>query len=189
MSFEILSKKDEWFRQIVDNLSHVLGDEWWCDAGTCLAIIRKGDFIAETDDVDIGIPATFTNRKDDLIQEFTQSGFKLSKIRTYKSLLMTIGFTGPEKLDLFFYHRAGDWMWHTICGWENERKKNKVYKPEKFSRYLFDDPGMIVFKDRTVFLPNPPEKYLTERYGPDWRTPNPDYKFWRDSQAIDMEFI
>jgi phosphorylcholine metabolism protein LicD len=181
--------KDDVFREVVDNLDDLLGPRsWWCDAGTCLAIVRNGDFIAETDDVDIGIYSEFVNCWDLLIQTFKKIGFTLSKIRTHDKLMMTIGFTGPEKLDLFFYHEKRGYRWHTICGWQDERKKRKVFKPEKFTEDLFMTLKEVQFKDRTVFLPNPPEVYLFERYGPDWRTPNPDYKFWRDSQAIDMEF-
>lgn len=180
--------KDDVFRGIVDILSGLLIEEWWCDAGTCLAIERNGDFIAQTDDVDIGIYSEQIPKMDELIHRFQLSGFTLSKVRSYKGLIMTIGFTGPEKVDLFFYHEKGDYLWHTICGWEDERKLRKVFKPEKFTRDLFMTLKGVQFKDRTVLLPNPPVAYLIERYGMNWGEPNPDYKFWRDSQAIDMEF-
>ncbi len=180
--------KDKAFRKIIDILSKA-DCKWWLDAGTCLAVVRNGDFIAETDDVDIGIDVGENHPPwDFLMKDFQEAGWGLAKIRTYKQLFMTIGFTGPEKVDIFFYHKKGEYLWHTICGWEDERQKRKVYKPEKFPEALFMTLKEVQFKDRTVFLPNPPEMYLVHRYGRDWSTPNPDYKFWRDSQAIDMEF-
>ena len=179
--------KDTQFQVIIDIVSST-PCKWWLDAGTCLAVVRNGDFIAQTDDVDIGFHITHTDPVSFFKDAFQDAGFTLSKVRAYGGKIMTVGFTGPEKLDLFFYYRAGDWMWHTIFGWEDETKQRKVFKPEKFPEDLFITLKEVQFKDRTVFLPNPPEGYLLHRYGHGWRIPNPNYKFWRDSQAIDMEF-
>ena len=181
--------KDDVFREIVDILDDLLGPlSWWCDAGTCLAIVRKGDFIDQKDDVDIGIYSEFTTCDQLLMEAFRGIGFTLSKVRSYKGFLMTIGFTGPEKLDLFFYHEKDGYRWHAVHGWRDRNRTEKMFKPEKFPEDLFITLKEVQFKDRTVFLPNPPEAYLIHRYGHDWRTPNPQYEFWRDSQAIDLEF-
>ena len=179
--------KDDIFRQIIDIISNY-DCKWWLDAGTCLAVMRKNDFIAPTDDVDIGLLATHANLWDSFIVDFIDSGFQYSKGRIYKGHRVTLGFLGPEKLDIFFYREKDDYLWHPICGQDSEGSLQKVYKPEKFSKNLFDNLKEVSFKDRLCYLPNPPEQYLTERYGENWRDPNPDYKFWRDSKAIDMEF-
>lgn len=179
--------KDDIFRRIIDIISKY-NCKWWLDAGTCLAVVRKGDFIAPMDDVDIGILAAHTNLWTNFIMDFTVAGFRFSKGRAYKGCRVTLGFTGPEKLDIFFYYEKGDYLWHPIRGRESEQSLQKVYKPEKFSRHLFDRLKRVSFKGRVCYLPNPPEQYLVERYGKGWETPNPDYKFWRDSKAIDMEF-
>ncbi len=181
--------KDDAFRQIVDILDDLLGPlSWWLDAGTCLAVVREGEFIAPTDDIDIGVFSDLIHLQAPLIREFQNCGFRLSKIRTYKGLIMTVGFTGPEKVDIFFYHLKDGYRWHTIYGWRDRNRTEKIFKPEKFPEDLFMTLKKVQFKDRTVFLPNPPESYLLHRYGHDWRTPNPEYLFWRDSQAIDLEF-
>jgi len=179
--------KDDIFRQIIDIIS---GYEckWWLDAGTCLAVVRKGDFIAPTDDVDIGFLSTHANLWTEFIIDFAQAGFQFSKGRTYKENRVTLGFTGPEKLDIFFYYEKDGYLWHPIRGRESEQSLRKVYKPEKFSKHLFGNLKKVSFKDRICYLPNPPEQYLMERYGEEWREPNPGYKFWRDSKAIDMGF-
>jgi len=183
----VFSFKDDVFRQIIDIVSST-PCKWWLDAGTCLAVWREGDFINPKDDIDIGFHITHTDPVPFFKRKFQEAGFTLSKVRTYGREIMTIGFTGPEKLDLFFYYEKGKYLWHTIYGWEDERKLRKVFKPEKFGSRLFENLREVRFKDRTVFLPNPPESYLIHRYGHDWRTPNPEYEFWRDSQAIDLEF-
>ena len=179
--------KDENFRIIVDILN-LHRCKWWLDAGTCLAVVRKGDFIAPTDDIDIGLPSAFVDLWQLFIEKFQTAGFGLSKERVYKGRKVTLGFTGSEKLDVFFYYEKDGYLWHPIRGRESEQSAQKVYKPEKFSKHLFDDLKKVSFKDRSCYLPNPPEQYLEERYGEKWRDPNPDYKFWRDSKAIDMEF-
>ena len=162
--------------------------KWWLDAGTCLAVVRKGNFIALSDDIDIGLPSAYTDLWDSFIEKFQTAGFRLSKERVYKGRKVTLGFTGPEKLDIFFYYEKGDYFWHPICGQENNDSMNKIFKIEKFSKGLFAGLKAVIFKERQCFLPNPPEQYLVERYGDDWLTPNKDYKFWRDSKAIDMGF-
>jgi len=179
--------KDAVFQQIIDIVSST-PCKWWLDAGTCLAVVRNGDFIAQMDDVDIGFHITHTDPVPFFKEKFQDAGFILSKVRAYGGKIMTVGFTGPEKVDLFFYHEKNGYLWHAIHGWEDETQKRKVFKPEKFREELFLTLKEVRFKDRTVFLPNPPEAYLVHRYGKDWMTPNPGYRFWRDSQAIDMEF-
>lgn len=180
--------KDDAFRLIIDVMDRAVGD-YWMDAGTCLGIHRNGDFVAQKDDVDIGIFGDLAHLGDTLIPEFEAKGFKLAKKRDWRGYLQTIGFTGPEKLDLFFYHEKDGFRWHAVCGWEDERQKRKVFKPEKYEARLFEDLKKVRFKDRDVYLPNPPGDYLFTRYGPSWMRPDPNYRFWRDSHAIDMEFI
>lgn len=161
---------------------------WWLDAGTCLAVMRRGDFIAPTDDVDIGLPAAHVNLWTNFIMDFTVAGFRFSKGRIYKGRRVTLGFTGPEKLDIFFYYEKNGYLWHPIRGRESEQSPQKVYKPEIFTKTLFNNLKKVSFKGRVCYLPNPPEQYLVERYGQNWKMPNPGYKFWRDSKAIDMSF-
>ena len=179
--------KDDTFRQIIDIVSST-PCKWWLDAGTCLAVVRKGDFIAETDDVDIGLQITHTDPVPYFKEKFNDAGFTLSKVRSYRGLIMTVGFTGPEKVDLFFYHPKDGYLWHAIHGWRDRNRTEKMFKPEKFPEDLFMTLKDVQFKGRTVHLPNPPESYLLHRYGRDWRPPNPQYEFWRDSKAIDLEF-
>ncbi|TES92908.1 MAG: hypothetical protein E3J87_03615 [Candidatus Cloacimonadota bacterium] len=179
--------KDDVFRQIVDIISKY-NCKWWLDAGTCLAVMRGDDFITQAEDVDIGLLSIHTSLWDFFIMDFTAIGFQFSKGRTYKGYRVTLGFVGPEKLDIFFYYEKDDYLWHPIHGRESEQLPQKVYKPEKFSKHLFDNLKEVSFKDRLCYLPNPPGQYLLERYGENWREPNPNYKFWRDSKAIDMEF-
>ena len=104
---------------------------------------------------------------------------------------MTIGFKGHnEKLDIYFYYEKGEYFWHPIFGRDDNGRggKYRIFRVEKFSKYLFSNLKPIIFKDKKCFLPNPPEQYLRERYG-DWQIPNPNHRFWCDSKAIDMDFV
>jgi cytidyltransferase-like protein len=91
------------------------------------------------------------------------------------------------KLDLFFYFERGEHMWHGAFG--VDPKKRGEFLPHVFSRELFTDLKDIPFQGLRCYVPNPPERYLTERYGPDWKTPNKGYVYWRDCKAIDRNFF
>ena len=166
--------------------------KWWLDAGTCLSAVRKGDFIALKDDIDIGLPSVHVDLWDTFIEDFEAVGFRLVKERAYKGRKVTIGFKGHgEKLDIYFYYEKGEYFWHPMFGRDDNGRggKYRIFRVEKFSKHLFSDLKPIIFKDRKCFLPNPPEHYLRERYGRDWRIPDPDYRYWKDCRAIDENFL
>lgn len=187
----IVSNKDKTFQLIVDIFNHH-ECKWWLDAGTCLSVIREGDFISFDYDIDIGLPSVHVNLWDIFIEDFKVVGLQLEKERTYKGRKVTIGFRGHgETLDIYFYYEKDECLWHPIFGRDDNGRggKYRIFRVEKFSKRLFSDLKPIVFKDRKCFLPNPPEQYLEERYGKDWKIPDPDYKYWKDCKAIDENFL
>lgn len=186
-----ISAKNETFQVIIDTLAchHC---KWWLDAGTCLGVVRKSDFLSLEDDFDIALPSTHVGLWNTLIKDFIAVGFQLEKERVYKDRKVTMGFKGHgETLDLFFYYEQGEYFWHPIFGRDDNGRggKYRIFRIEKFSKHLFSVRKPVVFKERLCFLPNPPEQYLKERYGDDWRIPNSDYRYWKDCKAIDENFL
>lgn len=185
------SAKENTFQIIVDILARY-HCKWWLDAGTCLGVIRKSDFLSLEDDFDIGLASTHVDLRDVLIEDFSAVGFHLEKERTYKGREVTIGFKGHgEMLDIFFYYEQGEYLWHPMHGRDDNGRggNHRIFRVEKFSKHLFSDLKPVIFKERLCFLPNPPEQYLEERYGEDWRIPDPDYRYWKDCKAIDRNFF
>jgi len=169
------------------------GCRWWLEAGTCLGVIRHNNFIGHDMDIDIGLPAVHAELWDTFIGEFKAGGFELYMPWKHKGKKIELSFMRDGiKTDLFFFYEKGDFLWHGAFGPNEEGKwgvENVILYPHVFPKYLFEDLKEVVFRGKRCFLPNPPERYLVERYGPGWQIPNAEYKYWRDCYAIDRNLF
>lgn len=166
--------------------------KWWLSLGTCLGAVREGDFILHDMDIDIGLPEAHLDLWDAFIEEFTKVRFRLYKEWTHEGKRMELSFMRDGiRLDFFFFFRKGDRCWHGAFGPDKQGKwgNNMIFLPHVFSAGLFEILKEISFNRMKCFIPNPPEKYLKEVYGQDWKTPKKDYKYWTDCKAISPSFI
>lgn len=162
-----------------------LNCRWWLDAGNCLGVVRGDGFVKDDNDIDIGMKGDHVIFLDRFKEEFEALDFKMVKMREYQGKKVTLGFKRfGIKLDLYFYHEKDDFLWHAVY-------KHGVFYPMAFRKSLFDNLKPVKFLGRNIYLPNPPEQYLEDRYGEDWRTPKPDFKYWdsNDCKAINMGFL
>ena len=174
---------------------------WWLEAGTCLGAIREGDFIGNDHDIDLGISPGYDGQWDAIITRFFKAGWvKGSAYRIYEGFRLRLcfrmercslrdGYARFQKptLDIFFFYEAGDKWWMGLHGPPPDAQGHAPFTylyPHVFSRELFTNMRQIDFVGRKCLIPTPPEKYLVERYGDDWRKPQRDYRFWRDCKAI-----
>ena len=168
------------------------GCKWWLEAGTCLGAVRNRSFIAYDPDIDIGLPKEHLKLWDVFIKEFKSAGFELYKEWEHEGRKMELSFKRSGiKLDLFFFFRKGEWFWHGAFGPDENGRwgENMIFLPHVFSADLFENLQKMAFRGKRCFVPNPPERYLTERYGSKWIISDPDYKYWRDCRAIDRNFF
>lgn len=137
-------------------------DEWgvrhYLLFGTLLGAIREGDIIEGDHDVDLGIhPDDRWKLAARLGQDFAgleSRGWKM--IRLWNELVSLCRH--GEYVDLYFWgtREFSDRLWcldYTLN--ENE----------------FRDPALVTLVGKVFLTVNNPEQYLTEKYGPDWRTP------------------
>jgi len=169
------------------------GCTWWLEAGTCLGAVRERDFLAHDADIDIGIMGKHVDLWNTLQAEFKEAGFVLYHAWEHDGRKTELSFEREKiKLDLFFFYRSGEFMWHGIFGPDNKGRwgfDNLQFLPCVFSASLFENLQEVVFRGKRCFLPNPADQYLTERYGPEWRRPNLTYKYYEDCRAIDRHFF
>lgn len=188
---QLVDLKGDALRSAIDVLN-ANGVTWWLDAGTCLGANREQDFIPHDPDIDIGLHPKAAVLWDKIRADMVAAGFKLYRTWTHGKTKTELSFRkNGVKTDLFFFHDDGDFWWHGAFGpdpdggWGDKAE----FLPHVFSAHLFKDLKPVTFHNLPCFVPNPPEKYLVERYGPLWKHRNRDYKFWKDCRAIDRNYF
>jgi len=170
------------------------GVKWWLEAGTCLGVFRDRKLMPWDPDIDIGIAPENSKSWDALKKDFIAAGFEHYKDWRRGPRVLEVSFwknAGGDriKFDLFFFGVRGDMWWHGAWGPEQAGKENRDFLPHVFSAELFKELEPVTYRGMEVYLPAPTEKYLAERYGKDWRTPDREYKYWLDCEAIDKNFL
>lgn len=165
---------------------------WWLDAGTCLGATRENGFIPYDSDIDIGLHPKELPKWDKLQADMLAAGFAFHRAWTHGKLNLELSFrmTGV-KVDLFFYRDDGDNWWHGAFGPgpAGDWGKDIEFLPHVFPAYLFKSLKAVKFGGADCFVPNPPERYLVERYGATWKFRQRAYRFWTDCRAIDRNYF
>lgn len=123
-------------------------------SGTLLGLMRTGDFLSHDSDLDTGIFDGFDSQK--LKNAIYNSGcFTIMAQRSPHCL--RIRHVNGTPIDIFTHYREKTDFWHggVKVSWHNSPFRLKS----------------TIFKGITVWIPDPPEKYLEENYGKDWHIP------------------
>jgi SAM-dependent methyltransferase len=162
----------------VESVLAILRDE--CDVpaflsfGSLLGAVREGKVIAHDVDVDLGYLSAFDNPADVMIE-----GFRIERILRDHGINVTRnngGFIAMDlkqpdgttrNLDIFtaFLSRG---RLHQINDVDTEADESAVLPL-----------ATIDFEGRPMPVPARPEVFLASAYGPEWRVPNPAFKFER----------
>ena len=143
-------------KQIMD----ALGVVFFLRQGTCLGPIRDNDLIPWDDDVDlgsvIGLHGLTEKTIDIVAAAFEENGYVLNVGRTDHNIYVEMT-KQSNKMDWNCYWIFDDHIFH--------------YPGVRIPLHLFTDLKEIDFIGEKFLVPNPPEEYLSIKYGSNWMTP------------------
>ena len=149
--------------EILKEVKRIFDDQgivFWLGSGTCLGCIRENRFIPWDDEMDtasvIGMHGLDEKTVYRIANVFKKNGF-YPRIRN-----------NPRYMSVAFVKDGirTDWTCHRIIdGGAIE------FPGVKLPLHIFTQPMEIEFIGQKFRVPNPPEEYLSLKYGPEWRTP------------------
>jgi hypothetical protein len=136
--------------------------KYWLQDGTLLGYYREGNLISHDNDTDIGLFWSDIKSKD-VFLEILQNDFKLVKIKGFKENSLMLTFTKSlQKVDLFFYYKDENKIYHTALG-KNWEVVSYSYDPFNVK--------LINFLGYDFKVPEDELKFIETKYGLDWKTP------------------
>ena len=143
-------------RQLMDDLNII----FFLRHGTCLGAVRDGELIPWDDDIDIGSIIGMNNLDEESIyaavNAFKTAGFEAKILQTNFHIGVEMSKSGIPI----------DWTCYKII-----EENIFQYPAIKIPVHLYKNLETAYLLDKTFFVPNPPEEYLTLKYGSEWRVP------------------
>lgn len=158
-----------------------LGLTFWLEAGTLLLAYRDN----KVDETDIDISVYDINKVIDNLDKFYEKGFELYHQYDHPTGLATeISLLRNRiKLDIWtkeFRDGQGWWLSYNL-------KDENPYIPHHVDEKHFKKLDILDIWDNKWNIPSDTEEFLAAVYG-DWKTPNPNWEWWKDPKCIDFDW-
>lgn len=151
----------------VEKAMKKIGYDIFINSGTLLGVTRSGAFIPHDDDVDFGVLLHSTDAASAAAE-----WIELKKTLESNRLLKNVGWLGG----ILKTHKIGAFTVDFFPAWVEDGMVF-VY-PHTAGDLVRDDLLPLRVSDNLGLpIPSKPEKMLAVNYGPNWRTPDPLFKF------------
>jgi hypothetical protein len=161
------------YAAVRDFLEERFGRKLFLLYGTLLGCHRDGRIIPGDDDFDAAYVArgdTPEEAKADsiaIMHACLEAGFDIGLGFEGRPFNLRVGGVGIDINPVWFY-RGRAWAFNS-----------HALRPEHF-----DPPVESELEGRRVYVPADTEAFLKENYGPDWRTPNSGFKYYRSKSTV-----
>jgi tetratricopeptide (TPR) repeat protein len=136
--------------------------------GTLLGCHREGRFIPGDDDFDV----SYVSQAPDP-DAFRRECLQLSRELLRRGLDINFSINGR------LFKVGLDKVWIDVTPMWFYRGRAWAFDAHNFDVEAIDPVQRTEFLGRTVYVPNQPEVVLADTYGPDWRTPQSDFRYYR----------
>lgn len=142
--------------------------------GTLLGCFRDGDFIPGDDDFDVGYvseettPEAVKEEAKNIVVELVRAGFTVSFNRRGRLFRIHLdeGAGSDRHIDVQFVWLQDGKAW----------AHNQACLPASRADFVPITEGKL--RGTKVYLPNDPEVFLRANYGPQWKTPDPGFRYY-----------
>ena len=145
-----------------------IGMRYFLSSGTALGVWRDNGLIEGDKDIDLGVLVEDYDSNLNAAmaaQDFRNVVEVGSLADGYKQVFRHVRYDVP--VEFCVYYSDGERLWFPVysrlCGC-----MRRGYCRLIFSRFQL---ASVDFLGRSFLIPDPPERYFTENYGEDWRTP------------------
>ncbi|GAB3229830.1 hypothetical protein GCM10027447_23500 [Glycomyces halotolerans] len=141
--------------------------------GTLLGCHRDGTLIPGDDDFDAAYVA-----RGDTPEEAKRDSMEIMRVCLEAGFDVGLGFEGrPFNIRVDGYSIDVNPVWFY-------RGKAWAFNSHKLAPEHFEPPVLGTLEGREVYVPADTEAFLEENYGPDWRTPNSRFKYYRSKRTV-----
>lgn len=169
--------RDVLFTNLVEihNVFNKHGIRHWLSHGTCLGVIRDGNFIEWDDDADIGLDFSDRKKIEPALRELQRRGFYIPPCDPSKPVATEnapyydmVAIRDGEKVEGWFFEKKGDFYIY-----DQPRCGNDLKHPAEYYETL----DSYDFKGVQFNIPQNISDWLVMMYGDNWYIPNKQRKY------------
>lgn len=170
-----------------------LGIPFFLSSGTLLGFYRNTDFIDHDPDIDIGV--FIDDHQEKIIDRFEEKGLKIKRVYGTKESGLEYSFERKGiQLDIFFYYRNKETVWHGV--WYVNKylnfkflKRTGLVKPvlKRLEFPAFSTYDFIEYRERRFPIPSNALDYLITQYGETWNIPDPNWDNFKSQKNFAEE--